>query len=259
MQNPVTSIFDMTGTTALVTGASSGLGAHFARVLAQHGARVAVAARRVDRLESLVEEIESAGGEALAVGLDVTDEESVVAAFDAAEQAFDTVSVVSNNAGVADARMALNIDQAAWDHLMDTNLRGAWLVATTAGQRMVTAGTGGSIVNTASILGLRATIGQSSYAISKAGVVQMTRVLALEWARKGVRVNALCPGYFETEMNQDYFASNKGKTYIRTTPAQRTGKLEELTAPFLMLASDAGSFINGVALPVDGGHSVGGL
>ena len=141
--------------------------------------------------------------------------------------------------------------------MLDTNLKGAWLVAQEAGRGMIKAGVTGSIVNTASLLGLRVTIGQSTYAISKAGVVQMARALALEWSRKGIRVNALCPGYFITDMNREFLTSDKGQAYIRTTPSQRTGELDELTAPFLLLASDAGSYINGVALPVDGGHALG--
>lgn len=250
-------LFNLQDRTALVTGASSGFGAHFCRVLAAHGARVVACARRLDRLEELVGEISAGGGEALAVAMDVTDAASVAAAFDAAETAFGTVTIISNNAGVADARLAVQIDEESYDRVLDTNLKGAWLVAREAGRRMIKAGSGGSIVNTASLLGLRVTIGQSTYAISKAGVVQMTRALALEWARKGIRVNALCPGYFITDMNRDFLTSDRGKAYIATTPAQRTGELEELTTPFLLLASDAGSFINGVALPVDGGHALG--
>jgi len=253
------SMFDLTGEVALVTGASSGFGAHFARVLAQHGARVVVGARRRDRLERLVQEITATGGEAHPVELDVCDSGSVEAAFDQAEAMYGTVSVVSNNAGVADARFALDIDEASWDRLMETNLKGVWRVAMEAGSRLIAAGLTGSIVNTASILGLRVALAQSSYAVSKAAVVQLTRTLALEWGRKGVRVNALCPGYFITEMNEQYLTSDKGRAYIHGTPARRTGELNELTAPFLLLASNAGSFVNGVALPVDGGHSLGNI
>lgn len=251
--------FDLQGKVALVTGASSGFGAHFAKILAERGAKVVVAARRLERLEALVTKIKASGGEAIAVVMDVTSAESVRLAFDQAEAAFGTVTVVSNNAGVADSNMALDIDEASWDFVLDTNLKGAWLVAKEAGSRMIAAGVSGSIVNTASILGLRVAISQSSYAVSKAAVVQMTKALAIEWARKNIRVNALCPGYFVTEINEDYFKTEHAKKYIAGTPTQRTGEMHEITAPFLLLASDAGSFINGVALPVDGAHSTSSL
>lgn len=251
------SMFDVTGKIALVTGASSGFGAEFAKALAAHGAKVVVAARRVARLEKLVNEITSQGGEALAVAMDVTDGDSVKAAFDAAEAAFGVVDIVSNNAGVADAKLAVDIDEASWDFVLNANLKGVWRVATEAGVRMMAAGKSGSIVNTASILGLRVGLSQSSYAASKAGVIQLSKSLALEWSRKNIRVNALCPGYFITEINQEYFATDKGKAYIGNTPARRTGNLNEIVAPFMLLASDAGSFVNGVALPVDGAHSIG--
>ena len=251
--------FSMQGKVALVTGASSGFGAHFCRQLAARGAAVVACARRVDRLESLVADIEAAGGRALAVAMDVTDRASVEAGFDAAEQAFGTVTVVANNAGVAETKAALEIDEAGWDYVMDANLKAVWGVAQTAAGRMVAVGSGGSIVNIASILGLAVGAGLSTYAISKAGVVQLTKALALEFGRANIRVNAICPGYFVTEMNQAFFASQRGQDYIKTTPAGRTGELDEMTAPFLLLASDAGAFINGVALPVDGGHLLGGL
>jgi len=249
-------LFDVSGKVALVTGASSGFGVHFAKVLAQYGARVVAAARRVDRLESLVDEIHAAGGEAVAVAMDVTDGHSVASGFDAAEKAFGIVDILSNNAGVADPKMAVDIDEKSWDFVLDTNLKGAWHVATQAGRRLMAAGKPGSIVNTASVLGLRVAVSQSSYAASKAAVVQLTKSLALEWSRKHIRVNALCPGYFLTEMNQDYFATAQGKAYMASTPAQRLGAMDEITAPFMLLASDAGSFVNGVALPVDGAHSI---
>jgi len=255
----IQSEFSMQGKVALVTGASSGFGAHFSRQLAARGAAVVVCARRVDRLEALVTEIEAAGGRAMAAAMDVTDRASVEAGFDAAEQAFGTVTVVANNAGVAETKAALEIDEAGWDYVMDANLKAVWSVAQTAAQRMVAARTSGSIVNIASILGLAVGPGLSTYAISKAGVVQLTKALALEFSRANIRVNAICPGYFVTEMNQAFFASEKGKAYIKTTPTRRTGQMDEMTAPFMLLASDAGAFINGVALPVDGGHLLGGL
>ncbi len=255
----MTTDFDMTGKVAMVTGASSGFGAHFSKLLASRGAAVVCCARRVDRLEQVVADIEAAGGKALAVAMDVTDKDSIAAAFDAAEEAFGTVTVVANNAGVAETKKAVEVDNAGYDFIMDTNVKGVWLVAQEAGKRMMAAETGGSIVNTASILGLRVASQLATYAISKASVIQLTKALALEWSPKGIRVNALCPGYFMTEMNEAFFNSERGQAYIRTTPAGRTGEMDDISAPFLLLASDAGAFVNGVALPVDGAHSLANL
>ncbi len=249
-------VFDVSGRNALVTGASSGFGAHFAKLLAENGAKVVVAARRTDRLEALVKDIEGNGGTALAVAMDVTDSASIKTAFDTAQDSYGVLDIVSNNAGVADAKLAVSIDEASWDYVLDTNLKGAWLVAREAGTRMMEAGVAGSIVNTASILGLRVAISTSAYSASKAGVISLTQSLALEWSRKKIRVNALCPGYFVTEINADYFSTEAGLKYLHRTPAGRAGKMEDISAAFMLLASDAGEFINGVALPVDGGHCI---
>ncbi|MBT4520760.1 MAG: SDR family oxidoreductase [Halieaceae bacterium] len=250
----VNTALSMHGKVALVTGASSGFGAHFARLLADAGASVALGARRMERLESLVREIENSGGKAMAVDLDVTRSDSVENALDRIEDKLGPITVLINNAGVADSRHCLNVDEPSWDFVLDTNLKGAWRMAHAVASRCVQRGLSGSVVNIASILSLRVKFGESSYATSKAALLQLTKSMALELGRKGIRVNALCPGYFKTELNDAYFESEKGQTYIATTPAQRLGELHELNMPLLMLASDAGSFINGAAIPVDGGH-----
>ncbi|MGK2915823.1 MAG: SDR family NAD(P)-dependent oxidoreductase [Porticoccaceae bacterium] len=249
-------LFSLAGKVALVTGASSGFGEHFAKVLAQAGARVVVGARRVDRLRSLVEEIVAAGGNAHAVAMDVTDAASVAAAFDAAEAHYGTVTLLVNNAGVAAPKTVHKTTEAEWDFAIDTNLKGAWMVAAEAARRLLAANTGGTIVNIASVLGLATSMGHGVYSASKAGLIQLTKHMALELAGKGIRVNALCPGYFKTEMNGEYFDSAAGQAYIESTPGGRLGEMAEITGPLLLLASDAGSFINGATLAVDGGHLV---
>lgn len=247
--------FDLTGRTALVTGASSGLGAHFARTLAAAGARVVVTARRIERLEALVADLQSSGYQALAVPMDVTDADSVNRAFEQAEQHWGLVDVLINNAGIGDPVMFLNMTEGNWRSMLDTNLDGAWRVAHRASVAMARAGQGGSIVNIASILGLRVGTALSHYAVAKAGVVQLTKAMALELARNNIRVNAIAPGYFRTEMNNDYFATQQGQDYIRSkVPMRRLGQLEELNGPLLLLASEAGSFITGTVINVDGGH-----
>jgi NAD(P)-dependent dehydrogenase (short-subunit alcohol dehydrogenase family) len=248
--------FDLTGRVALVTGASSGFGEHFTRVLAAAGARVVAGARREDRLHKLVDEIAASGGAALAVAMDVTDAASVAAAFAAAEAKFGTVDLLVNNAGVAAPGTLHKTAEADWDWVMDTNLKGAWLVAAEAARRMLAAGRGGAIVNIASVLGMATSRGHGVYSATKAGVIQLTKHMALELAGKNIRVNAICPGYFKTEMNDEYFDSAAGQAYIAATPGGRLGRMEEMDGPLLLLASDAGSFINGALLPVDGGHLV---
>ena len=249
-------LLSVQGKVALVTGASSGLGAHFSKVLASAGAKVIVAARRVEKLASVVDEINTSGGIATAVALDITNQESVIEAMDKGEAEFGPISILVNNAGVGDSKRFINVDEDSWDFVINTNLKGSWTVANQLSKRLIANKSSGSIINIASILGFRVSLGESTYAISKAGVIQMTKAMALELGHKGIRVNALCPGYFKTEINEDYFNTEKGQTYIKSTPAKRLGRLEELNAPLLMLASDAGSFINGAALPVDGGHLV---
>lgn len=247
---------DLKGKTALVTGASGGLGAHFAELLAGTGAHVIVAARRAAALEALCERITAAGGKAEAVSLDVTEPEAITECFTNLPLA---PQIVVNNAGISLPGPALDITAEDWDRVVDTNLRGVFLVAQAAARRMRQAKQGGSIINVASILGVRVAGAVASYAASKAGVVQLSSALALEWARYGIRVNALCPGYFETEMNRDFFASPPGEALIKRIPQRRLGRMEDLDGPLLLLASDAGAYVTGAAIPVDGGHLVSSL
>lgn len=248
--------FDLRGRTALVTGASSGLGAHFCRVFAQAGARVIACARRLERLQALVEEINAADGNAYAVAMDVASADSVARAFEQIDKITGVVDILVNNAGVGTPHRFVKTTEADWDTFMDTNLKSVWRVSRHCIDRMRAHDTAGSIINIASILGLQPGLGLSLYATSKAGVVQLTKTMALELAGDRIRVNAICPGYFHTEMNEAFFKTERGLQFIRQTPAGRWGELHELTGPLLLLASDAGSFINGVALPVDGGHLI---
>ncbi len=251
--------FDLSGKVALATGASSGLGVHFARTLASAGAAVALAARRADRLTSLQAELWKAGGQAAAVDLDVQSGKSVSAAFDAAEQALGEIDIVVNNAGISIVKPALDMPEEDWDAVVDTNLRGAWLVTQTVAKRWVAAKHPGVVVNIASILGLR-TIGQvAPYNASKAGLIHLTRALAMEWARHHIRVNAICPGYIETEMNSDFWKTPGGQRLIERIPQRRIGQPEHLDGALLLLASDAGTFMTGSVLTVDGGHTVSSL
>ena len=245
----------MQGKIVLVTGASSGLGHHFAKVLAGAGARVAVAARRREKLERLAGEITDAGGVAFAVGMDVVDRASVTDALDEITTELGTPEVLINNAGVAAGGAALDVTDEDWRCVIDTNLDGAWIVAQETAKRMRD-GLGGNIVNTASILGLRIAAGVAPYAISKAALVQMTKVLALELARYKIRVNALAPGYIETDLNTDYLNSDGGKAMIKRVPMRRAGTVQDLDGPLLLLASDASRYMTGAVIPVDGGHLV---
>ena len=255
----MTDIFSLAGNHVLVTGASSGLGKHFAKRLAEAGATVTLAARREQALAASVKEIHESGAQAEAVVMDVSSPASVDRGLDQAERLFGPVNVLINNAGVTETRPALEVDESGWDQVIDINLKGAWLAAQRAAQRMIHHKIGGSIVNIASILGLRVTGGVAAYAVSKAGLVQMTKVLALEWARYGIRVNAIAPGYIETELNSDFFASSAGQALIKRIPQRRLGQARELDGALLLLASPASSFMTGSVIAVDGGHLVSGL
>jgi NAD(P)-dependent dehydrogenase (short-subunit alcohol dehydrogenase family) len=248
--------FSMSGKVVLVTGASSGIGRHLSKVLAAAGASVVAVARRTDRLESLVAEIESAGGKATAIAFDVAQREGVGALFDEAERAIGLVDVLINSAGIAKVSLSLELDEADWDRVMEVNVNGLRRLSQEAARRLATAGKPGSIVNIASVAGMGASPGYSAYSTSKAAVIQLTRSMAVDLWRHDIRVNAICPGYFLTEINEDYFATERGQAHIKRLPPRRLGELEELSGPCLLLASDASSFMTGVALPVDGGHSV---
>ena len=250
---------DLTGRAALVTGASSGLGRHFAGVLARSGAKVALAARRIESLERLCEDIVRDGGEAVAVPMDVTDAASVRDAVADAAEGLGGLDILVNNAGTTLTKPVLDIDEDEWDGVLDTNLKGAFLVAREAARAMREHGRGGSIVNIASILGLRVAGQVAPYATSKAGLVQLTKAMALELARHRIRVNALCPGYIETDLNRDFFATDVGQSLIKRVPQRRLGQPEDLDGPLLLLCSDASSFMTGSVLAVDGGHLVSSL
>lgn len=252
-------IFSLAGRHVLITGASSGLGKHFAGRLARAGANVTLAARRAQALAANVKEIGESGGRAASVVMDVSAADSVERGLDDAEKQFGPVNVLINNAGVTETRTALEVDESGWDQVMDINLKGAWLAAQRTARRMVSHKIGGSIINIASILGLRVAGGVAAYAISKAGFIQMTKVLALEWARHGIRVNAIAPGYIETDLNSDFFASPAGQALIKRIPQRRLGQAHELDGALLLLASDASSFMTGSVIAIDGGHLVSGL
>ncbi len=248
-------IDNLSGKSALVTGASSGLGLHFSRLLAARGAAVTLAARRVEALENACADILAAGGMARSLALDVADPASIAAAF-ADAKPFD---IVVNNAGVSGAGRAIDLGEAEWDAVFDVNLKGAFLVAQATARALRDAGRGGAIVNVASIAGLHVAGDLSAYCASKAALIQLTKALALEWARFGIRVNALCPGYIETDINRDFFATPAGEAMIKRIPQRRLGRPEDLDGPLLLLASDAGRYMTGAVVAVDGGHLVSSL
>lgn len=245
-------LFDLSGKTVLVTGASSGLGAHFATVLAGAGANLILAARRQSALDATAEAARGLGAAVSVVPVDVTSAASVAALAPAITQ----VDVLVNNAGIVRSAPALAQTEEDWDTVIDTNLKGMFLVAQAAARAMQAHGRGGSIVNIASILGLRQAGGVAPYAISKAGVVQMTKTLALELARHNIRVNALAPGYLDTALNRAFWETETGQALIRRIPARRLGQPAELDGPLLLLASGASAYMSGAVLAVDGGHLV---
>jgi NAD(P)-dependent dehydrogenase (short-subunit alcohol dehydrogenase family) len=248
------------GKRVLITGASSGFGAHFARLSARCGARVVIGARRKGRLDELAGELRTLGSPAVtAIDLDVTQEASVHGAFDEIYAGGGTLDIIVNNAGIGGHGSAFEQPIEEFDKIIATNLRSVWLVSTEAARRWKEAGRGGSIVNIASIQGERVATFVAAYSTSKAGVVHLTRSLALEWARYGIRVNAIEPGYVRTEMTDDLWETPHGKALISRIPMRRLGRSEELDGALLLLATDAGSWMTGATIAVDGGHLVSSL
>ena len=245
----------MKGRRVLVTGASGGLGAHFAKLAARCGAAVAIGARRRDKLTALVEELRGLTMESCAaVELDVTSETSVAKAMDTGGEQLGPLDVVVNNAGITRFGAAMELAAADFDDVVSTNLRGVWLVSTEAARRWKAAGRPGAIVNISSITAHRVAAQIAPYALTKAAVDQMTKSLALDWARYAIRVNALAPGYIETDLNASFFASEAGKAMIKRIPMRRLGRPEDLDGAFLLLATDASRWMTGTSLVVDGGH-----
>src|SRR6202167_6107889 len=249
-------IFNLQGKVALVTGASSGLGARFAEVLAENGASVVLVARRAARLDALKTRIEKSGAKALVAEADVRDRAAMRAAFDAAEKAFGTVTILVNNAGVASSGRAVELAEEEWRRVLSTNLDAVFFCAQEAARRMLAAGSGGAIVNIASVLGFGVDKGVVAYATAKAGVIQLTKALALELAVKGIRVNAIAPGWIVTELNRDYLQTERGSALKREIPIGRFGEERDLDGPLLLLVSDAGRFITGGTIVADGRQMV---
>jgi NAD(P)-dependent dehydrogenase (short-subunit alcohol dehydrogenase family) len=247
--------FVLDGQTVLVTGASSGLGHHFSLTLAKAGAKVAVCARRTERLASLVEEIEAFDGRAMAFAMDVTEPASITAAVEAAETELGPIAVLVNNAGISVQKPAIDMTPDDYDHVMNTNQKGAFFVATEVGRRMIAHGHGGSIINIDSVASFRPLSHLSTYCMSKAAVKHMTKALAVEWARYNVRVNSIAPGYIETEMNSEYFASDQGQAFVKRFLKRRVGVPENLDGALMLLATPAGEFMTGEQIVVDDGLS----
>ena len=246
----------LAGKVALVTGASSGLGRHFARLLARHGADVVVAARRTDALAAVADEIVATGRKAHVVSLDVRDAQSVDAALQSALAQASRIDILVNNAGVALTKPALQTSDDEWRSVVDTNLDGAFRVARATAQAMADSKQGGAIVNIASILGTRVTKQVAPYIAAKAALLRLSEALAVEWAVHGIRVNAIAPGYVETDLNRDFLHSQAGESMMKRVAMRRFGKPEDLDGALLLLASDAGRYMTGATITVDGGHSL---
>ncbi len=247
-------LFNLTGRVALVTGASSGLGVRFAHVLAAEGASVVLVARRAERLSAVQTAIERAGGRAIAVAADVLDRAAMTQAFEQAEHAFGCVTILVNNAGVAHGSRAVELPEEEWRRVIGTNLDAVFFWAQEAAWRMLAAGEPGAIINIASVLGLGVAKGTVAYAVAKSGVIQLTKALGLELAFKGIRVNAIAPGWFVTDLNRDYLTGAQGAALKREIPAGRFGEEGDLDGAILLLASDAGRYMTGATIVVDGGQ-----
>lgn len=257
----MTTSFDLGGRTALVTGASSGLGARFAQVLADNGAHVVLASRRVERLKELRAEIEAAGGAASVVSLDVTDLADIERAVGEAESSAGAIDILVNNSGVSTTQHLVDVRAEDFDFVFDTNVRGAFFVAQAVGRRMIERGRAdpgreARIVNVASMAGLKALAQIGVYSMSKAAVIHMTRAMALEWGRHGVNVNAICPGYIRTELNEHHWETEGGQRLIRMLPRRRLGQPEDLDGLLILLASGRSGFINGAVIAADDGFAI---
>ncbi len=255
---------DLAGRVAMITGASSGLGEQFARTLSRAGAGVVLAARRVERLKTLRAELEAAGGDAHVVQLDVTDPDSIRAAVAHAETKMGAIDILVNNSGVSTTRKLIDVTPDDYDYVMNTNTRGAFFVAQEVGKRMIARAkgaapgtfTGGRIVNVASMAGLRP-LGQIGvYAMSKAAVIHMTRAMALEWGRFGINVNALCPGYIDTEINHHHWQTDAGQKLVAMLPRKRVGKPQDLDVVVMMLCANESHFVNGAVIAADDGFGI---
>ncbi|WP_346296936.1 SDR family oxidoreductase [Rhodopseudomonas sp. P1] len=250
-------LFDVSNEVILVTGASQGLGRQFARVLAARGAAIVLAARQIDKLQSLEQEIKDGGGRAVAVRMDVTDLGGMAAALDQAEAAIGPITVLINNAGVATEKLAVDTSEADWDKVIGANLKGAYFLATEVARRMIARQQGGNIVNIASVLGQSVLKFVSPYAISKAGIIQATKAMALELASSRIRVNALAPGYIDTDINRELWSTPAGEKLLKSIPQRRIGHESDLDGAILLLASNASRYMTGSVVTVDGGFLLG--